>query len=169
MVEKEAVKEREAESKVDLYDEELKLHKENLEKARKGKRIIKGNKLPWQVAKQGILRFYHTEPQNNWGLGLETLRLFVHEIRTHSGRHKHQGGFCLFVLVGKGYTVVDGTRCDWSEGDLILLPFKKGGVEHQHYNIDSKPSRWLAFSSIPLGQMTGFIIEQKEKYTGFKG
>lgn len=169
MVEKEALKEREAEPKFNVYEETLKLHKRDVEKARTGKRIIKGNQIPWQTARQGVLRFYHTDPQMNCGLSLERMRIFVHEIRSHSGRHKHQGGFTLFVLMGKGYTTVDGVRHDWGEGDLILLPFKKGGVEHQHFNIDNKPSRWLAFSSISLGEMTGFDIEQKENYTGFKG
>ena len=169
MVEKEAFREREAETKFNLYEEELKLQQATLAKAKNGKRLIKGSQIPWETGKQGVLRFYHTEPQNNRGLALETVRLFVHEIRSHSGRHRHQGGFGLFVLNGRGYTTVDGVRCDWSEGDLILLHFKKGGVEHQHFNLDNKPSRWLAFSSIPLGQMTGLVIDQKETYKDFKG
>ena len=64
--------------------------------------------------------------------------------------------------------MVDGVRYDWSEGDLILLAFKKGGVEHQHFNMDNRPSRWLAFSSIALGDMVGMFMEQKENYQGLK-
>ncbi len=168
-MEKQAFRETEAEIKQALYDEALRLCRKKEEKARKGSRIIKGNKIPWQVGKQGIIGHYHTEPMTPNDLSLETLRIFVHEIRTHSGRHVHQGGFTLFILKGKGYTVVDGKRFDWSEGDLILLPFKKGGVEHQHFNIDNKPSKWLAYSSISLGEMTGMVVEQKENYQGFKG
>jgi len=167
MVEKQAIREKEAEIGFNPYEDALRRSTEKKEKARKGARIIKGKEIAWLVGRQGVLRYYHTE--SHQGHALDTLRLFVHEIRTHSGRHVHQGGFLLFVLKGKGYTVVDGIRFDWSEGDLILLPFKKGGVEHQHFNLDNKPSRWLAFSSIPVGDMVGHFLEQKENYQGFKG
>lgn len=167
MVEKEAIREKEAEIGFNSYEDALKRSKERKEQARKGVKVLKGKEIAFQVVRQGVLRHYHTE--SNTGHALETMRLFVHEIRSHSGRHVHQGGFNLFVLKGKGYTVVDGVRFDWSEGDLILLPFKKGGVEHQHFNLDNRPSRWLAFSSIPMGEMVGMFMEQKENYQGFKG
>src|SRR3990167_753690 len=167
MVEKETVREKEAEVKFSPYEDALKRYRERTEKARKGVKLIKGREIPFYVARQGVLRHYHTE--SDTGHALETLRLFVHEVRSHSGRHVHQGGFHLFVLKGKGYTVVDGVRFDWSEGDLILLPFKKGGCEHQHFNVDNKPSRWLALSSIPMSWLVGMFMEQKENYQGFKG
>lgn len=166
MVEKEAIREKEAEIKFNNYEETLKFHKDKKERVKAGAKLLKGKEIPWETGRQGVLRFYHTEVMS--GNTLDTIRLFVHEIRTHSGRHVHQGGFTLFVLRGKGYTVVDGVKHDWSEGDLILLPFKKGGVEHQHYNTDNKPSRWLAFSSIPMGDMVGVFMEQKENYQGYK-
>ncbi len=167
MVEKQAVREKEVEIGFNPYEDAIKRYREKKEKATKGARLIKGKEIAWIVARQGVLRHYHTESHS--GHALETLRLFVHEVRSHSGRHVHQGGFNLFVLKGKGYTVVDGVKFDWSEGDLILLPFKKGGVEHQHFNADDKPSRWLAFSSIPMGDLVGMFMEQKENYQGFKG
>lgn len=167
MVQKEVTREKEAEIGFNPYEDALRRNKERKEKVKIGAKIIKGKEIAWLVGRQGVLRYYHTE--SHQGHSLETLRLFVHEVRSHSGRHVHQGGFNLFVLKGKGYTTVDGVRFDWSEGDLILLPFKKGGVEHQHFNLDDKPSRWLAFSSIPMGDMVGYFIEQRENYQGFKG
>lgn len=167
MVEREAIREKEAEIEFNPYEDALKRHRERIEKARKGKKLIKSVEIPWRVGRQGVLRHYHTESDK--GHALETVNVFVHEVRSHSGCHIHQGGFNLFVLMGKGWTVVDGVRHDWAEGDLILLPFKKGGVEHQHFNADNKPSRWLAFSSIKMGEMVGMFMEQKEKYQGFKG
>lgn len=167
MVEREAIREKEAEIGSDSYEDALKRYRERKEKATKGVKLIKGKEIAFKVVRQGILRHYHTE--SHQGHALETMRMFVHEIRTHSGRHVHQGGFNLFVLKGAGYTTVDGVRFDWAEGDLILLPFKKGGVEHQHFNSNSKPSRWLAFSSIPMGEMVGMFMEQKENFQGFKG
>ncbi len=40
---------------------------------------------------------------------------FIHEVKVHSGKHKHQGGIQLFVLDGEGYTVVDGKKMEWEK------------------------------------------------------
>ena len=96
--------------------------------------------------------------------------MFVHDIRSHSGRHRHQGGLALFVLEGKGYTTVDGVRHDWEKGDLILLPIKENGVEHQHFNLDpDKPSRWLALAPLPLWDQLGWELTQVEEHPDWKG
>ena len=50
------------------------------------------------------------------------------------------------MIDGTGYSVVDGERVDWEKGDLVLLPLREGGVEHQHFNTNSeKPALWMAF------------------------
>ena len=67
---------------------------------------------------------------------LQHWRVFIHDIKTRSGKHRHQGGLVIYVLEGKGYSVVDGERKDWEKGDLVLLPMKPEGVEHQHFNLD---------------------------------
>ena len=46
--------------------------------------------------------------------------------RPRSGKHRHQGGLVIYVLEGKGYSIVDGERKDWEKGDLVLLPMKPG-------------------------------------------
>lgn len=166
MVQKESVREKEAEPRVSYYENSIKYYEDKREQSLKGARLLKGKDIAWQTEKQGVLRFYHTETHT--GHALDTMNVFVHEIRTHSGRHVHQGGFHLFVIRGKGYSVVDGKRFDWAEGDLILLPFKKGGVEHQHFNLGDSPSRWLALWSIAMGGMVGMWIKQKELYEGYK-
>src|SRR5439155_811034 len=74
--------------------------------------------------------------------------VFVQDIRVHSGKHRHQGGLVIYIMEGEGYSVVDGERHDWEAGDLLLLPVKKGGVEHQHFNKDdAHPAKWIAFIS----------------------
>lgn len=161
MVEKEALREKEAELKGwDNYDISEARMRENTEKARKGKKVIKGKEIPWVLNRQGYIRtFMHDDYE---GLANRHWSIFSHDIRVHSGRHRHQGGINLFVLKGRGYTMVDGQRYDWKEGDLILLPIKKGGVVHQHFNLEGKPSRWVAFRHIPGADMIGRFREQKE-------
>lgn len=163
MVEKEAQKEKEAELVVPLdpdYNEPIRRAKLQTETARTGKKLIKGKAIPFTLSRMAIHRVYSRDwtkglTNNNWNI-------FIHEIRTHSGKHTHQGGLTLFVLKGKGYTTVDGRRFDWQEGDLICLPVKQGGVEHQHFNIDNKPSRWLAFIYNVYHKMMGRQYDMKE-------
>lgn len=168
MVEKESFKEREnTVQEPDYYDVLMQDFKERNERASHGVRLVRGRDNPWTFSRQGyIKRYANISRLDN---ALSSLLLFVHEIRTHSGRHKHQGGFNLFVLKGRGYTVVDGVRNDWQEGDLIQLAFKPGGVEHQHFNIDNRPSRWLALNCLPIADLIGAFLEQKENHPDWKG
>ncbi len=167
MVEKQASKEKEAESALlNTYDEKLRDVLLEKERTKTSKKLLKGNQIPFSVSRQGIVRSYADHKRA--GIALDQWWLFVHEIRQHSGKHVHQGGLMLFVLQGKGYTVIDGKRYDWGIGDLICLPIKKGGVEHQHFNIDDKPSRWLALMYYPLNKAVGWFMEQKENFSQWK-
>lgn len=163
MVEKEIQREREAETAVPIdpdYNEPIRRAQLQTETSRNGKKLIKGKTIPFLLSRQAIHRVYSRDwtkglTNNNWNI-------FIHEVRTQSGKHTHQGGLTLFVLKGKGYTVVDGKRFDWKEGDLICLPVKGGGVEHQHFNADNKPSRWLAFINNVYHRIMGRQYNQQE-------
>ena len=89
--------------------------------------------------------------------------VFQHDIRRHSGKHVHQGGLVIFVLEGRGYSVVDGVRYDWKKGDLIVLPIKPGGCEHQHFNLkEGEPCHWMAFVFRPFEERLGNQFQQHE-------
>jgi hypothetical protein len=86
--------------------------------------------------------------------------VFAKDIRVHSGAHRHQGGLVIYVVEGSGYSVVEGVREDWEAGDLLLLPLKPGGVEHQHFN--DKPGtscKWVAFTYIPCHDALATRVE----------
>ncbi|MBI2849014.1 MAG: cupin domain-containing protein [Chloroflexi bacterium] len=162
MAEREVLREKEAEPKlVDLYEETLRTWTEARERAVKGRVVVRGREAPWRLVRQGIVKHYlHPGIKDT---AIRGWTMFIHEIRTHSGRHRHQGSLALFVLEGEGYTVVDGVRHDWEKGDLILLPIKPGGCEHQHFNAySSGASRWLALRFDPFFDALGNYQEQIE-------
>ncbi|MDP2726706.1 MAG: cupin domain-containing protein [Dehalococcoidia bacterium] len=135
MVERGAQRTREGEAKrPDYYETSNHLMAEARKRALEGKVVIKGKDMPWQQARQGRLKYYLSRAIDD--TALEGWSLFVHDIRTHSGKHRHQGGLAIYVIEGWGWTVVDGERCDWEAGDLLLLPVKAYGVEHQHFNAE---------------------------------
>lgn len=137
------------------------------QRAEAGGILLKAKAHGWNVTRQGKLRPLAEQPVPEkaqfW------MRIFNHEIKERSGRHTHQGGLAIFIVDGKGYSMMDGTRYDWEKGDLLLLPIKPGGVEHQHFNQDpEKPSRWLAIVPSWIWELIGRTLEQKAVYSEFK-
>ena len=60
-------------------------------------------------------------------------------------------------------------RHDWEAGDLLLLPVKKGGVEHQHFNKDdAHPAKWIAFISAALFEAGASEMVQLENHPDFQ-
>jgi gentisate 1,2-dioxygenase len=54
----------------------------------------------------------------------------------------------LYILEGKGYTLLDGERHDWQAEDLVNIPIRAEGVVVQHVNTD--PRRPVRFISADL-------------------
>jgi len=121
-------------------------------------------------ARQGKLLFYLC-PNNHRETALQAWRVFIQEIRTCSGKHRHAGGLTIFVLEGHGYTIVDGERWDWKKGDLVLLPMKVGGVEHQHFNLGppEKPAVWIAMINMAIHDYLASDLEQIENSPDYRG
>ncbi|MDP2743768.1 MAG: cupin domain-containing protein [Dehalococcoidia bacterium] len=168
MAEREAMRAREAEAvSFNLYEEGFKYDANLRERAVKGRVVIRGKDRPWQQSRQGLIKFYLHAVLDDTSVG--TWRFFVHDIRSHSGKHRHQGGLAIYVIEGRGWTVVDRQRHDWEEGDLILLPVKLGGCEHQHFNGEpGKPCKWLAMIYSPFKELLGSEMEQKEASPDWK-
>ncbi|MBI4330331.1 MAG: cupin domain-containing protein [Chloroflexi bacterium] len=164
MVEKMAERKRESEPGETLYDQSYRIINEAARAREQGRIIIKGREIDFQQSRQALLKFLIH--QNDWkSVATPYWSIFINRIKVHSGKHVHQGGLALYVLAGKGYTVVDGVRYDWEEDDLILLPIKPGGVEHQHFNAEpDKPSEWIAFIFNPMQEAAAHRMEQKEDH-----
>ncbi len=171
MVEREAAREAEPlqyEIAPDHWYEDLRTKRPAARKevATQGEVVLKGSKRPWQLARQGLLKMflpYLPIPEFKPGdPALAGITMFHQQIPVRSGKHRHQGGLAIFVVEGEGYTIVDGVKHPWKAGDLILLPIKPDGVEHQHFNTYPKPSRWMAI----IGQrwdLLGGQLEQVEE------
>jgi len=150
------------------YEDILRLTKEARERARTGKIVIKGKDQPWKQNRQGLIKMYlsfhgvEDSAAENWVC-------FIHDIKVHSGKHRHQGGIQLFVLEGEGYTVVDGERVDWEKWDLIILPVKPNGCEHQHFNkVPGQPAKWMAFEYWTYARVLGNLFEQVDNSPDWK-
>lgn len=134
---------------------------ERREQAMNDQVVFKGKDLPWEQGRQARLKWYLHPLRKDSAIAGRLF--FLQEIRIHSGRHRHQGGLALYVVEGVGWTTMDGIRHDWEEGDLILLPNKPHGVEHQHFNASlGSPCKWLAIIHEPIVASKSSELEQKE-------
>ena len=162
MASRERVRTRELEPTISLYEHFLKHFRDMRAQQNHGRVVSRSEDRDWESTRQGIMKYY-LHPQLIGDTAIQDWQCFVHKIIRHSGKHKHQGGLVIYVLEGKGYSVVDGERHDWEAGDLLLLPIKPGGVEHQHFNTDpDTPCRWLAFIHWPTLDHLASPAEQLE-------
>jgi quercetin dioxygenase-like cupin family protein len=170
MSESERVRERERPPlKDNPYENVLRQRKALAERNATGPVVLRADERETFLARQGRLQFF-LDPVSFKETPLQQWRVFVHEIRTRSGRHRHQGGLVIYVLDGKGYSIVDGERWDWEKGDLVLLPMKPEGVEHQHFNVQPEvgPAIWAAFINIPIQEYLASDLQQAENSPEFK-
>jgi gentisate 1,2-dioxygenase len=66
----------------------------------------------------------------------------IFEETAHSSSHKHaHTEAMLYVLEGRGYSLIDGTRYDWEEGDAVHVPPRM--TVHEHFNDSDARTRTL--------------------------
>jgi quercetin dioxygenase-like cupin family protein len=152
----------------DSYERLVKQQMELRDRGLQGAIVLKDQDRPWEQSRQGRLKWFISRSSDT-GSALINWLVFKNDIRTHSGKHRHQGGLVIYVLEGEGYTEVDGEMIGWEAGDLLLLPIKPDGVEHKHYN--KRPGercQWIAFIYLPYQDEVGFYLEQQEDSPDFK-
>lgn len=156
-----------------LWDELFALRDQQRKERAQSVWRIRGNDIPWENNRQGIMRWYlHPLLKSTC---INTLALFVQEIPpgSRSGRLHHPGNQVIYIMEGRGYTTIDGQKHHWSEGDIVMLPLRTKGVVVQHFNADpDKPARFVAcepnaFLSMGVDRGSGF--EQMEVSPDYKG
>lgn len=164
MAEQERVAMREPEpDKETSYDISVRRQKEFIDRQLNGKLVIHDADREWEATRQGRAKFFiylDATPDSV----LKDFKVFSQDIKRHSGKHVHQGGVIIYVLEGTGWSVVDGERVYWKAGDMLLLPIKPGGVEHQHFNRDpDKGCKWVAILWYPYQNHVASELKQREE------
>jgi gentisate 1,2-dioxygenase len=98
--------------------------------------LIKARDVPLEHNRQGQMRwFLHPALEH---IALRSM-LFVQQEIPPGGRTGVQrvpGGSVLYIIAGRGHTVLDGERHDWVAEDVVNLPIRIGGIVIQHVNDD---------------------------------
>jgi quercetin dioxygenase-like cupin family protein len=122
------------------------------------KKIITPAEMPWEMARQGILKHLLNEQMNT---RMETVDAYMQIIPpgSRSGKHRHLAEECLYVLEGRGFDLhqdcdveitdtyhwkpqAEIKRFEWEAGDVIYIP---PNTIHQHVNADpDRPVRLIS-------------------------
>lgn len=140
---------------------------------RQGAWLIKGRDLPWENNRQGKMKWFLHPALNR--TAIRSMIVFEQEIPPggKSGAQKTPGGSVLYILAGRGYTLLDGERHDWQAEDLVNIPIRTEGVVVQHVNADPRhPVRFISadLNLVDiLGVDRGAELEQIEAAPGSDG
>lgn len=138
--------EREAKLRAENYwDRLIALRDKQRAERKNGVQAVRGDELPLENNRQGLMRWYlHPDITDTV---LSTFMFFRQEIPpgSRSGRLKFQGGQVMFILEGRGHTIMDGVKYPWEAGDCLNLPLRAAGIIIQHVNDDpEKPAIFIA-------------------------
>lgn len=80
-----------------------------------------------------------------------------------SNRHRHTYETILWVLEGRGYSMIEDRRIEWRVGDALYIPV---WAWHHHVNADpSAKARYLACENAPMLQNMGRLAIREEAVT----
>lgn len=169
MAENERTRTREREApNLDSYERQLRARAEFQDRQLVGPVVIRSTDREFTVTRQANLKYY-LDPMTYKDTPLQDWLVFVNDVKRHSGKHRHQGGLVIYVIEGRGYSVVDDERIEWEAGDLLLLPIKPNGVVHQHFNhAPGEPCLWIAFVHMPIMDSVSMEMTQIEALPEFR-
>ena len=124
----------------------------------KRKKVVQPEDMPWEMARQGMLKHLLNEGMNT---RMETVDAYMLIIPpgSKSGRHRQLAEECIYVLEGRGYDLhvdydveitdtyhwtpqTEVKRYEWEAGDVIYIP---PNTASQHFNADpDRPVRLIS-------------------------
>ncbi len=75
--------------------------------------------------------------------------------------HRHNIEAVIFILRGRGYSVIDGVQYDWEPGDFMCVPIF---AWHRHVNTSDEVMLYVAATTGPLGMALGTAIYEDDRY-----
>jgi gentisate 1,2-dioxygenase len=157
----------------DLLEWMYELRDKQREQRGKGAWLIKGKERPWENNRQGRMKwFMHPALDDTC---IKSMLFWEQEIAPGSktGVQMTPGGTCIFILEGRGYTLLDGERHDWQAQDIVQIPLRRNGVQVQHVNLDPRQKVRFVAAELNLlevlGVDRGAALEQIENAPDYEG
>jgi gentisate 1,2-dioxygenase len=150
-------------AKTNYWNELMAIRDRQREARKTAVQVVRLSELPLENNQHGLMRWYlHPSITDTV---LSTLTIYRQEIPpgSRTGRLKFQGGQIMFIVEGRGYTMLDGVKHAWEAGDVLNLPTRRDGIVVQHFNID--PDKLAAFLAV---EPNLFAATSVDRGCGFK-
>ena len=107
----------------------------------------------------------YTDPRTG-GHTLPALACWIQMLRpgTRTRAHRHTSSAVYQVFRGRGYSVINGRRLDWQQGDFLALPT---WAWHEHTNTGAEEA--ILFSITDLPTMEALALYREEPYPANDG
>ncbi|MET3291104.1 UNVERIFIED_CONTAM: gentisate 1,2-dioxygenase [Brevibacillus sp. OAP136] len=81
-----------------------------------------------------------------------------------SKAHRHTSATIYHVFKGTGYSVINGVKYNWSQGDFFVVP---NWAWHEHVNLSSEDAYLFSTSDLPIMEALG--LQREEAYAENNG
>ncbi|MFB3885854.1 MAG: cupin domain-containing protein [Thermodesulfobacteriota bacterium] len=115
------------------------------EQGSKAKKAIHEEELEWFRTKQDYRTALLCSRENGF-LTVGDIMLGEIPPKCNTGKHYH-GEEAIYIIRGKGCSVIDGVRYDWEDDSCLFVPF---GVSHQHFNLGDETARYFSVMAVAL-------------------
>lgn len=127
---------------------------------RSGQVVVRSSEATWESA-PGRRTAYLSEPEilNSF---VQTMSMQINDLLPGEStpHHRHMNESIMFILSGRGHTIVDGEQHDWAEGDVVTTPLLSW---HSHHNDDpEQPVRYIGVTNVPLLRATGLYQRDED-------
>lgn len=153
------------EEHVRMRMEHIRFGKEELERRRRSPVLVKAEEIAAQLKEHPHV--YIVDPR--LGFNQRVFRFWINrrsvgEEMEFSGMklgHRHTVEAVIYILKGRGHSVIDGKKYPWEAGDLICVPVF---AWHLHRNESDDELLYLAATTGPFSMAMGIALYEEEKY-----
>jgi len=87
-------------------------------------------------------------------LPMRTMNIHLSEILPGKSNryHKHHNEAAIYIIEGKGYSLIQGKKYEWEAGDFLYVPPMNW---HAHYNTGEKRVLWMGITNKRLLNFLG--------------
>lgn len=98
------------------------------------------------------------------GSAVASIQLHMSEIAPggQGSGHRHLNEAIIYILEGRGYSIIDDKKIEWKTGDTICIPPNSW---HQHFNAsETETATYLGFTNGPLMEHLQLreMVDEKE-------
>lgn len=146
--------------------EHVKFAQEELERRRKAKVLVSAEEISAQGIEPNRTTFI-VDPRI--GSHNRALRFWIRALPPgdeegggwKSLGHRHTVEAVIYIVQGKGHSIINGIRYDWQAGDFICVPVF---AWHRHINSGAGDAIYTACTTGPLSMALGIAIYEDERY-----